>query len=54
MVVKVIFGLIGMALMLIFVAPVVIKLKSIALICVILLGMAMMIYDYIEFLREKD
>ncbi len=54
MVLKVIFGLIGMALMVIFVAPVVVKLKSIALIVVILLGMGMMAYDFIEFLREKD
>ncbi len=54
MVLKVIFGLIGMALMVIFVAPVVVKLKSIALIVVILLGMDMMAYDFIEFLREKD
>ena len=54
MLLKVIFGLIGIALMGIFVAPVVIKLKSIALIVVILIGVAMMTYDYIEFLREKD
>lgn len=51
---KVIFGLIGMALMLVFVSPVVIKLKSVALIAVILIGVAMMAYDFIEFLREKD
>lgn len=54
MVLKVVFGLIGISLMLIFVAPVIIKLKSVALIAVVLLGAAMMIYDYIEFLREKD
>jgi hypothetical protein len=54
MLLKVIFGLIGIALMVVFVAPVVIKLKSIALIVVILIGVAMMTYDYIEFLREKD
>ncbi len=54
MLLKVIFGLISMALMVIFVVPVVIKIKSVALIAVILLGMAMMVYDFIEFLREKD
>ena len=54
MLLKVIFGLVGMALMLIFVAPVVIKIKSAALIAVILIGMGMMAYDFIEFLREKD
>ena len=54
MVLKVIFGLIGMLLMVAFVAPVVLKLKSLALIGVILLGMAMMVYEFIDFLREKD
>ena len=54
MLLKVMFGLVGMALMLIFVAPVVIKIKSVALVGVILLGMGMMLYDFIEFLREKD
>lgn len=52
MALKLIFGLIGMALMVAFVGPVVVKLKSIALIAVILLGLAMMVYDFIEFLRE--
>ena len=54
MLLKVVFGLIGIALMLTFVAPVVIKIKSIALIAVILVGVAMMAYDFIEFLREED
>ncbi len=54
MLLKVIFGLVGMALMVIFVAPVVVKVKSIALVAVILLGMALMVYDFIGFLREKD
>lgn len=51
---KVIFGLIGIALMLVFLAPVVFKLKSVALVAVIMIGLAMMVYDYIEFLRERD
>jgi hypothetical protein len=54
MLLKVIFGLISMTLMVIFVAPVVVKIKSVALVGVILLGMGMMLYDFIEFLREKD
>ena len=54
MVLKVIFGLIGIALMLAFGAPVVLKVKSIALVVVILIGVAMMVYDFIEYLREKD
>jgi hypothetical protein len=54
MLLKVIFGLISMTLMVIFVAPVVIKIKSMALVGVILIGMGMMAYDFIEFLREKD
>ena len=37
MLLKVIFGLVSMALMVIFVAPVVIKIKSVALIAVILI-----------------
>jgi tetrahydromethanopterin S-methyltransferase subunit D len=51
---KVIFGLVGIALMLAFLAPVVFKLKSAALVAVIMIGLAMMVYDYIEFLRERD
>jgi hypothetical protein len=51
---KVIFGLVGIALLTTFVSPIVIKLKDPALIVVVLVGLAMMIYDFIEFLREKD
>jgi len=54
MLLKVIFGLVSMALMVIFVAPVVFKVKSVALVVVILIGVAMMAYDFLEFLREKD
>ncbi len=51
---KVIFGLLGITLMLLFLAPVVLKLKSVALVAVILLGLAMMVYEYIETVRERD
>jgi hypothetical protein len=54
MLTKVIYGLIGMALFTAFVGAVVVKLKEPALIVVVLAGIAMMVYDYIEFLREKD
>ncbi len=54
MLLKVVFGLVSMALMVIFVAPVVLKVKSLALVVVILIGVAMMAYDFLEFLREKD
>jgi hypothetical protein len=51
---KTVFGLIGMALFTVFVGAVVVKLKEPALIVVVLAGIAMMVYDFIEFLREKD
>ncbi|MBK9244163.1 MAG: hypothetical protein IPM30_04795 [Burkholderiales bacterium] len=51
---KVIFGLISMALFTVFVGAVVVKLKDPALIVVVVAGLAMMVYDFIEFLREKD
>ncbi len=54
MLTKVIFGLISMALFTTFVGPIVLKLKDPALIVVVLVGLAMMVYDFIEFLREKD
>jgi hypothetical protein len=54
MLTKVIFGLISMALFATFVGPPVLKLKDPALIVVVLVGLAMMIYDFVEFLREKD
>lgn len=54
MLTKVIFGLIAMALMTAFVGAIVMKLKEPALIGVVLVGLAMMAYDFVEFLREKD
>jgi hypothetical protein len=51
---KAVFGVIGMVLMVAFLAPVVLKLKSVALIAVIMIGLAMMVYEFIEFLRERD
>lgn len=54
MLTKVIYGLISMTLMTVFVGAIVMKLKDPALIVVVLAGLAMMVYDFIEFLREKD
>lgn len=54
MLTKVIFGLIGMALMTLFAGAIVVKLKDPALTVVVLIGLAMMVYDFVEFLREKD
>ena len=54
MLTKLIFGLISMALIVVFTGAVVVKLKEPALIVVVLIGLAMMVYDFIEFLREKD
>jgi hypothetical protein len=54
MVTKWIFGLISMALMVAFVGAIVMKLKDPALAIVVVIGLALMVYDFIEFLREKD
>jgi hypothetical protein len=54
MLTKLIFGLIGMLLMIVFVGAIVVKLKDPALVVVVLIGLSMMAYDFVEFLREKD
>ena len=54
MLTKMIYGLIGIALFTVFTGAVVVKLKEPALIAVVLIAVAMMVYDFIEFLREKD
>lgn len=51
---KSIAGLIGLVLLLAFLAPPVIKLKNIALLVVALIGAGMAVYEYIENLRGKD
>lgn len=52
--VKIVSGLIAMALALAFFAPPVFKLKEPALIVVILIGVAAMVWNFIEVVREKD
>ena len=54
MLTKLIFGLISIGLFTAFVGAVVLKLKEPALIAVVIAGLAMMVYDFVEFLREKD
>ena len=51
---KAIAGLIGLVLVVAFLAPPVIKLKKISLIVVVLIGVAMAVYEYIENLRSSD
>jgi hypothetical protein len=54
MLTKLIFGVLSMALMTVFVGAIVVKLMDPALAIVVLIGLAMMVYDFIEFVREKD
>ena len=51
---KIVMGLIALIMALAFFAPPVIKLKDPALIIVILIGVAAMIVNFIEVVREKD
>jgi formate hydrogenlyase subunit 3/multisubunit Na+/H+ antiporter MnhD subunit len=51
---KIVMAVIAMAVALAFFAPPVVKLKDPAMIIVILIGVAAMVYSFIEFVREKD
>jgi len=51
---KIVMSLIALTLALAFFAPPVIKLKEPAMIVVILIGVAAMIYSFIEFVNDKD
>lgn len=51
---KVIAGLIGLASLLLFLAPPLVKLKDFALAVVILIGFGMAAYEFYEQLRGKD
>jgi len=51
---KIVMGLIALAMALAFFAPPVIKLKDPAMTIVILIGVAAMVYSFIEVVREKD
>ncbi len=51
---KILAGLVSVALLLVFVAPVVWKLKDAALIVVVSIGVVMMLVDLWQSLRSKD
>jgi len=54
MIVKIIAGLIGAALLFVYVAPVVLRLKEISLSIVFLIGAVMMLVDLWQSLRSKE
>jgi hypothetical protein len=51
---KVVMGLIAMALAIAFFAPPAIKLKEPSLVIVLLIGVAAMVYDFIDVVRKRD
>lgn len=51
---KIVMGVIALTMALAFFAPPAIKLKDPAMIIIILIGVAAMVYSFIEFVREKD
>ena len=51
---KIFAGILSVLLLLIFVSPVVLKLKQVSLSIVVLIGVAMMITDIVQALRSKD
>lgn len=54
MLIKALFGAIGVVLMVVFLGAIVMKLKDPALAVVILIGLGLMAFDYIQSLRERD
>jgi formate hydrogenlyase subunit 3/multisubunit Na+/H+ antiporter MnhD subunit len=54
MIAKIVMGLVAMCMALAFFAVPVLKLKDPAMIIVILIGVAMMVWNFIEVVREKD
>jgi hypothetical protein len=51
---KIVAGIVAAALVLLFIAPVVVKLKDVALSVVVLVGVTMMVVDIFQSLRSKD
>ncbi|MDH5263651.1 MAG: hypothetical protein OEX21_02755 [Betaproteobacteria bacterium] len=51
---KIVMGLIAISMAIAFFAVPILKLKDPALIIVVLIGVAMMVYNFIEVVREKD
>ena len=54
MIFKIFAGIVAAALLIVFVAPVVIKLKDVALGIVVLIGVTMMLVDLWQSLQSKD
>lgn len=54
MIFKLVAGIVAAALLILFVGPVVIKLKDAALGIVVLIGLTMMVVDILQDLRSKD
>ncbi len=54
MFIKIVCGAIGLLIALVFFAIPILKIRETALIVVVLIGVAMMVYEFIETLREKD
>ena len=51
---KAVTGLIGLLALLVFLAPPVIKLQNLSLAVVVLIGVGMAVYEFLENLRSKD
>lgn len=54
MIAKIVMGLIALSMAIAFFAVPIVKLKDPALVIVVLIGVAMMVYNFIEVVREKD
>lgn len=54
MIAKILMGVIAIGMAVAFFAVPIVKLKDPALIIVVVIGVAMMIYNFVEVLREKD
>ena len=54
MIFKIFAGIVAAALLIVFVGPVVIKLKDVALTVVVLIGLIMMLVDVLQSLGSKD
>ncbi|MDH4174131.1 MAG: hypothetical protein OEV97_10355 [Betaproteobacteria bacterium] len=54
MIFKILAGIVAAALLIVFVGPVVVKLKDVALSVVVLIGLTMMLVDIWQSLKSKD
>jgi len=54
MALKIFAGILAAILLLLFVGPVVVKLKDVALLCVVLIGLVMMVVDIWHALRSRE